>query len=65
MVGFEMEDEVKVLPSPGSLAGVIEDGETLGNLTKEERMGRLNEMMFDIGLAYEPIREYFSPFSSS
>lgn len=65
MVGFKMEDEVKVLPSPGNLAGVIEDGETLGNLTKEDRMGRLNEMMFDIGLAYEPIREFLSPFSSS
>ncbi|KAL7408836.1 glycosyl transferase family 90-domain-containing protein [Mrakia frigida] len=56
MVGFEMEDEVKVLPSPGNVAGVIENGETLGNLTREERMGRLNELMFDIGLAYEPIQ---------
>lgn len=59
MVGFGMEQEVEVLPSPGSIAGVIENGETLGNVTREEKMGRLNEMMFDIGLAYEPIREFF------
>ena len=51
MVAFDLESEVEVLPSPGAA-----EGETLGNATIEERMGKLNQLMFDIGLAYDPVQ---------
>lgn len=59
MVDLDLETQVEVLPSP--LANdVVRDGETLANRTTEQTQGKLSEMMFDIGLAYDPIRESLS-----
>lgn len=69
MVAFDLEGEVQVLPNPAGATGEgheeskaqqEEDMVMLANRTRSVVQGRINEMMLDVGLAYEPIRERFA-----
>lgn len=53
MVSLNATDKVLVLPPPHNAA---ESQRSLKEAMKVQDRSRLNEVMFDIGLAYEPIR---------
>lgn len=59
MVDFDLEDEVRVLPNPATSNGEDDDMVKLGSAARTVKQGEINELMLDVGLAYEPIRPSF------